>query len=836
MSAASGHQTLQGRIDGLYGDLLYGWAMDSASPDLRVAVELYLDDCFFAVSRADQPQAGLAKDVGDGLHGFSFHIPRAWLNQANSVSVRIANQGPWLEGRIDLQDWADADAELAAIDPQQGNAIIGREATAKKPASSDDAPSAMPTAAPSSHALYDGGLLVQGWAIDPDDPDRYVQVQAREGKRVLAQTPADLLHPALVRRSSADHGFKLDLPWSLADGELHELHIENDLGETLIGSPLRVCIRPEGLAASLHQFWPGGEKSREDASYKLLLRLAQEQDKRAPHSLPFSAYPQWFELQQPLPSTDKPQAAIGALVLDEGDLSPKAVDVTIKSLKRQKIKVQHIKQLPASQAVDGINYLLQQGVVAVTVINAGDHLAPQALPRLLTALQPQDNGITPAWVYPDCDQDDKQGGRSNPWLKPAWDPDLFLGCDIFSLGALYSADILQQALTYLAENNPPESAAQQHWQYVACAVVAVTRETDAAVGHLPQVLYHRAAGQGAEPHLLPDDPARTDALHWLVKHMDAQARVTAVPEYPALKRVQWSLPAVKPKVSLIIPTRDQYKLISRCLGSLLRYTDYPNVEVIVVDNDSQCERTLAYFDKLAEQGVKILRYPHPFNYSAINNLAVTAASGELIGLINNDIEISADQAGWLTEMVAQLLRPGVGAVGAKLQWSNGMVQHGGVVVGVNSLAAHVGNSWMNDDPGYLGINQLVRQQSAVTAACLLTTKTVWDEVGGLNAADFAVNFNDVDYCLRVRRAGHAVIWTPFATLVHAESASRGLDIEPSKAVRSQREQQNLRLHWTNHLVVDPSYHPGLSLDHSVAPYGGLKLPPNASEVRFNRIS
>lgn len=832
MTRAAGKQTIQGNIDGLYGDLLYGWVIDNACPDLRVAVELYLDESFIAVSRADQPQAGREKSVGDGLHGFSFHIPRPWLNQANCIAVRVANQGPWLTGRIDLRGWVSSDSLAPATPPE-----INEPGTT----------TAMPVAAPSSHALHDGGLLIQGWTVDPQDTDRHVDVLVREGKIVHARSSANLHHPALVRSSSADHGFKLTLPWSLADGELHKLQVENDLGETLIGSALSVCVRPEGLAASLHKLWPGNDKSRLEPPFKLLLRLAQEQDKRAPHSLPFSAYPHWFDLQQlePLPAPNRSDLNIGALLLDQGDVSTRESAITAKSLRHQKIKNQHIKQVPLSQALAGLEYLLQQQVDAVVVISTGDHLAPQALPRLLAGLQHNDGIDPPAWIYADCDQDDDcgdtwgdtKGNRINPWLKPAWDPDYFMGSDIFTIGALYSADILRKALAHLAAHMPVDSApASSHWHYLACALVAVTQRAGATVAHLPMVLYHRAADQPGEPFLLPDDPVRNQALQWLATQMDAQAKVQTIAGFPALRRVQWSLPAQNPKVTLIIPTRDQYALLRRCLGSLLRYTDYPNVDVIVVDNDSKCERTLAYFDRLAEQGVRIMRYPHPFNYSAINNLAVTAAKGSLLGLINNDIEISAGQGGWLTEMVSQLLRPGVGAVGAKLQWANGMVQHGGVVVGVNSLAAHVGNNWMSDDPGYLGNNQIVRQQSAVTAACLLTSNAVWGEVGGLNAGDFAVNFNDVDYCLRVRRAGYRVIWTPFAELVHAESASRGLDVEPSKAVRSQREQQNLRLHWTNRLGVDPSYHPGLSLDHSVGSYGGLMMPPNPGKVRFNKIS
>ena len=816
MKRSKNQQDIQGNIDGLYGDLLHGWVIDMACPDLRVAVELYLDESFIAVGRADKPQAGAATSAGDGLHGFSFKIPLAWLSQASCIGVRVANQGPWLTGRIDLQQWADpASSSYSAATPID-----------------------KPISTPNSHVSHDGGLLIQGWAVDSQATDRYVKILVREDRVVHAQACANLPHPALLHGSSADHGFKLNLPWALADGELHELQVENDLGEALLGSPLTVCMQPEGLAASLYKLWPSSDKRSQESVFNLLMRLAQEQDKRAPHSLPFNAYPHWFELQQQelLPQRNKSAATVGALVLDEGEVAAEMAATTIKSLRLQKLKTQHIRQVPAGQALKGLRDLLQKGVTSVIVISSGDHLAPQAMPWLLDALQQEQECGTPVWVYSDCDQDDEQGRRHNPWFKPAWDFDYFLGSDVFTMGALYSAAILNQAVDYLANEGPDNATAYSgHWHTLACAIVAVTLQTKATVAHLPKVIYHRAAGKVAVPFELPTDPSRSGALQWLTNTMDTRAQVKPVPNFPGLKRVQWSLPAQKPKVTLIIPTRDQYALLSRCLTSLLRHTDYPNVDIIVVNNDSQCERTLDYFDKLAQQGVKILHYPHPFNYAAINNLAVTAAKGNVLGLINNDIELAPDQSGWLTEMVSQLLRSGVGAVGAKLQWANGMVQHGGVVVGVNGLAAHVGNSWMSEDSGYLGNNQIVRQQSSVTAACLLTSKTVWNEVGGLNAADFAVNFNDVDYCLRLRRAGYRVLWTPFARLMHAESASRGLDIESSKAARSQREQQNLRLHWTNRLGADPSYHPGLSLDAGVGPYGGLMMPPNPGKVRFNTI-
>jgi len=164
-----------------------------------------------------------------------------------------------------------------------------------------------------------------------------------------------------------------------------------------------------------------------------------------------------------------------------------------------------------------------------------------------------------------------------------------------------------------------------------------------------------------------------------------------------------------------------------------------------------------------------------------------------------------------------------------------MVQHGGVVVGINGLAAHTGNHNNQRDPGYLGFNQLAREQSAITAACLLLRKHDYLRHSGLDAKRFPVAFNDVDFCLRLRQSGLTLVWTPFATLTHAESASRGKEDSPSKAARANREQRHFLQSWAAlYAKGDPYYHPGLSTDYSTGPYGGLALPPRSLQPRLNQ--
>jgi GT2 family glycosyltransferase len=323
---------------------------------------------------------------------------------------------------------------------------------------------------------------------------------------------------------------------------------------------------------------------------------------------------------------------------------------------------------------------------------------------------------------------------------------------------------------------------------------------------------------------------RHQAIAWLCQCLAPGTVVKALPNFPALLRAHWPLPISLPKVSLIVPTRDQVGLLRTCIEGLLNDTDYPNLEIIVVDNQSSEPKALAYLAELPARGVTVLPHPYPFNYSAINNRAVEHATGEIIGLVNNDIEII--EAGWLKEMLSQLVRPNVGAVGAKLLWPNRMVQHGGVVVGVNGLAAHTGNTLEERDAGYLGMNQITRRQSAVTAACLLVRKSVYDAVHGLDEVAFPVAFNDVDFCLRIQQTGLHLVWTAAALLIHAESASRGKDQVPEKRARALREQQAFVERWFESERVDGFYHPALAHDYLSGPYGGLGMPCRKQQSRI----
>lgn len=775
-------QAFSGAILGLQGDVLQGWAIDTAQPEQRPVVEIFIDGAGIALARADQyePQA----PQGDQFHGFAVQLRESWLAEAQVITARIANQPFTLDGTV----------VLPTSPSKQAPAIA-------------------------SQVWHTGGLRVAGWSWDPLSPTRHVQVTVHEGNQVVAQATCNIHHQALAYRSTSDHGFNLDLPWELADGKLHVLEVMDDLGRPLAGSPIRVCCWPEGVAGLLRQ----SHTDQDATTLALLTEVAKEQELLLPKSAGWQHYPQWFKAFQRLEGLERPplKRKIGLLLISEGDHA--LLETSLASLGPDRAYLHLLAVAPPTNVIPTLQQLLAGGCDCILPILAGDRLAPLAMLHLCALL---DDGS--AWAFADCDRDGAHGERSLPWLKPVWDIDLFIGADVFTPGAVFSAQIIEKSLLLLSER-PQQSSTS--WHDVVAAVALATHNSDASVIHLPRVLYHRAYHAPSSPEHAEPLVDRLRAVEWLCQAITPGATVSRVESYPALLRAHWPLPKVLPRVSLIVPTRDQYKLLHACIEGLLHNTDYPDLEIIVVDNQSNETQTLEYLRQLSRRGVKILHHPFPFNYSTINNAAVNMATGNLIGLINNDIEVL--ESCWLKELVSQALRPGVGAVGAKLLWPNRIVQHGGVVVGVNCLAGHTGNNLHDLDAGYLAMNHITRKQTAVTAACLIMHKSTYNSIGGLDEHAFPVAFNDVDLCLRIKKIGLSIIWSASTKLIHAESASRGKDQTTEQRSRAGREQDNFMKKWTLPFFDDLHYHPCLSSDYISSPYGGLRIPPLPVANRYH---
>jgi GT2 family glycosyltransferase len=268
-----------------------------------------------------------------------------------------------------------------------------------------------------------------------------------------------------------------------------------------------------------------------------------------------------------------------------------------------------------------------------------------------------------------------------------------------------------------------------------------------------------------------------------------------------------------PLVSLVIPTRDRAGLLARAVETLFEQASWPHLELVIVDNGSVEPETFALFDRLrALPNVSIVRVDEPFNFARLINAGARAARGEVLALINNDVEARA--ADWLAPLVRLAIDPRVGAVGAKLLYENGTVQHAGVMLGIRGLTSHAGVGRAADDPGPYGMLTTTRRVSAVTGACLLTRRDVFDALGGLDE-NFVIEFNDVDYCLRAGAAGHAIIYAAEPMLLHKEGATR-----QARPLREQevRDRSLFMRRWGHALVDDPYYPPDLTLrDESLSP-------------------
>lgn len=387
-------------------------------------------------------------------------------------------------------------------------------------------------------------------------------------------------------------------------------------------------------------------------------------------------------------------------------------------------------------------------------IQSGDRLRPGAAAAYRNAIMDSEARV----FYADDDLLGKEEQRMSPHFKPDWNAELFLHFDYVSGAAIFNP----------SRANLEKVEADSNWANMLVAQLS-SPETPR---HIPAILHSRRR----RPR--PNVPART------------------------------LLPTQNlPSVSIIIPTRNRVDLLRTCLQGIAA-TRYPDVEILIVDNGSDDPATVDFLRQLDPTIYKLLSYPGPFNYSAINNYAARHARGTLLCLLNNDVEII--ESDWLTIMATQALRDEVGTVGARLLYPDGRIQHAGVVIGMGNAAGHAHRFIEPGDEGYFHRHALPQFVSAVTGACLVVSKQRFEAVGGLDEDKFPVAFNDVDLCMRLNARGWQSLYEPRATLIHHESVSRGLDRDPIGAARFATELKTLKETWATDVAVDPFHHPGLS--------------------------
>lgn len=408
-------------------------------------------------------------------------------------------------------------------------------------------------------------------------------------------------------------------------------------------------------------------------------------------------------------------------------------------------------------------------------------------------------------IYSDEDKIDVYGDRVSPYFKPDFNYELILSHNYMSHFSVVTSSVVRE----LGGLRVGFEGAQDYDLMLRC----INRCGSSAIGHVPKVLYHWRMVEGST------------ALASSEKDYCTQAGLKAIQDYLLCAHPLWSAEVCSAPntfkvvrdiadgalVSIVIPTRDQSKLLKLCINSILGNTSYKNYEIIIVDNGSEELAAIEYLSSLASyKNIQVVSYNKPFNYSEINNFAVkNFVNGEYVLLMNNDIEIINED--WLGEMLMHACQADIGCVGAKLLYPNNTIQHAGVTLGIGGVAGHTHKHFPGNDSGYFSQLALPREVSAITAAALLVRKSIFDEAGGLDEVNLKVAFNDVDFCLKVKALGFRNIWTPYAQMYHHESVSRGYEDTPEKKYRFQREVEFMKVKWGDTLNSDPFYNPNLSL-------------------------
>jgi len=745
-----------------------GFVFDPAAPERRFVVELWLDGQPTRVTRAHLFDAEL-QAAGRGDGCYRFVFA---LDAETAQGAGIA------------------EVRLANADVAVGAPIALASAQLAPPRAGGE-------------ARWVGGLRIVGWIAW--DPRREGKVRAFiDGDEVAEARAQYFSHVGNATAGGVARGFELALPIAFADGRLRRVRVVGEDERELPGSPCPVVAFPRGLERFL-------EGNAELGAERLRAGLF---DRLLPQSLPATEFAAWGRAFPPTPPFSAPAAAVAvALIGDEG------FDETLASLEDQSTPAAAIGVLRAGaqpmsfEPADLAAFLAAEAETADIVVfaPAGARLHRHALGRLAEALARDPDA---ALAYTDVLLADGHG-REWPLAFPAFDYERLLEqgyCALFFAARVAhvraalergAADPFRLFNSAFDENGPVRVSPPAHAPGFLVRLPPADRTT-------------------AGPTL-----ARATREHLAARRLNFVVEPSASDLLPAVKAHR--IPPVG-KVSILIPTRNRVDLLRPCLESLKRTLGQIPHEIFVIDNDSADPETLDYFDEIAAEGVRIARVSGPFNFARLVNAGASVASGEYLLLLNNDVE--AAREGWLEEMLSRLAEPDVGAVGAKLVFPGGGIQHGGVVLGPNLAAAHAFDERPDGDPGYGELMRVAHETSAVTAACLLTPRRLFRFLGGFDGARFPVLFNDVDYCLRLRAGGRRVVMTPHARLIHRAGSSRGRERPFEGRHRHQRDLDNLRMSWAEVLADDPFYSPMLGLD---TPYAGLAWPPRSQAPRVPTI-
>ena len=659
----------------------------------------------------------------------------------------------------------------------------------------DDRPAVAPLR---SDVNWLGGLHFEGWYISDDKSPPEIRAVI-DGENIAAVQATRWANVGTSNVFRLARRFNIHLPDQFADGRVRRVQFLLSNGEELRGSPITFVAFYDGLIRTIENLNAAeGEQLR-----------ALQFDRIFPMSIAFSEYEHWLKRFPIEPGAGSENASIAVALIGAGDAETSAA-----SLQDNDFKDWVVGALDETLGQSGFDreqamrFLTEDAADSTYVVftHAGSVFAPNALQRIAEAFERFRDATC---IYGDFDVLASDAAQW-PVALPSFDYERLLEqgyCTHFfamrrqrALEAVQGGAADLYGLFFRALDRDAS-----HVVHIPGALATIPlRSTTADRALLAAAGKSHLADRGIVAETIEGASVLFSTIH-----------------------VAREIPSAT--TTIVIPVRNRVELLRTCLRSIAPVVG-GRVDLMIVDNGSDDPKLLSYLKQLEDENVRVISVPGPFNFAHLNNVAAEQARGDFLCLLNNDV-VAIDNR-WLDEMLSRISENDVGAVGALLLWPSGVVQHGGTVLGPSFAATHAFSDRLHDDPGYAEMLLAAHECSAVTAACLLTRRSDYLAVGGMDAVHFPVNFNDVDYCLRLREKGKRIVLTPHARLYHHESASRGRDETADKAARFSRELSCLRSRWGNSLLDDPYYSPILSLDPM--PYSALAWPPRDCSARMNR--
>lgn len=606
------------------------------------------------------------------------------------------------------------------------------------------------------------------------------------------------------------------------------------------------------MSLTPHQYWRHGRTVLRQQGFAALCRLILRKSnhlvgryQQGDYDFGYSRWRQWFCSPRRI-ATEPDSGHTFSIIIPVYDIGERWLAMTVDSVLNQTYAHWHCLLVNDCSPAPHINPLLerlrqrdsrikvlnrdrnggiaaasQTGVDAATgdfiaLLDHDDLLAPDALMEMARQIEREPDADL---IYSDEDKIDTRGRHSSPFFKPDYSPELLESQNYIG----HFLVIRRSLMNSIGGFRPGLDGAQDY-----DLVLRASRRA-ARISHVPRVLYHwrQIAGSTALGHDEKDyaaDAGRQALQHHLDNTLPGATAVVAATV--GTYHVTRPLPET-PLVSVVIPFRDQPALLDRCLAALFRCNSWPNLEVICVDNQSidPQVKVLRQRWQATRPSIRFIDFDQPFNFAAICNVAVNAARGEFVVLLNNDVEVITH--GWIELLLGHAVNPGVGAVGARLSYPEGRVQHAGIVIGIGGSAGHAFKNFPDALIGYYGRLQIASNVSAVTGALMMVRKKHWLQIDGMDESRFAIAFNDVDLCLRLADAGYRQVLEPRCRGIHAESQSRGRDSDGDRVARFNQERAAFQDRWAHVLADgDPFYNPNLTLDAEDYSLNWQPLPAN----------